>query len=70
MIKTDSTVETLILDENGEPVDIVEEVPTMGGDVRVVWKDGVIDPVLDYEGFKAQLEAWHRKHNPHLFVGE
>jgi hypothetical protein len=70
MNKTNCTVPTLIVDDSGDPVDIVEEVLEIGGDARIAWAEGVIDPHEDFEGFKAQVEAWHRQHNPQLFVGE
>ena len=70
MKKNNFGVPTLLLDEDGEPVDILLTQPQVGGEARIVFAQGVIDPHENFEGFSAQLEAWHRKHNPQLFTEE
>ncbi len=63
----DCRVPVLLVDEDGNPVYLDRELPRMPLNNRVVWRPGVVDPAQDYEGFKKQLEAWHRKNNPQLF---
>jgi hypothetical protein len=67
MALTDCRTPVLSVDDEGEPIDMEKKLLSIGGVARVVWFEGVIDPVQSFEGFKAQLEAWHRENNPHLF---
>lgn len=60
----------LLVDQDNEPLDIVQELSLVVSENSIIWKPGVLDPVKDFDGFKAQIEAWHREHNPYLFDDE
>jgi len=70
MTHIDFTVPTLLLDKDGRPIDILQEVPnSLEGAVIVIASQGV---EVDKHGFPtlAGLEAWHRANNPQLFEEE
>jgi len=68
MALLDCRVDVLDVDKEGEPIDMHKKMLEIGGVARVVWAEGVVDPVQDFEGFRKQLEAWHIEHNPQLFL--
>jgi hypothetical protein len=59
----------LKVDENNEPIDMNHQRLQLPEN-RIVWAEGVPNPHDDPKAFAAHLEAWHRKHNPQLFVGD